>query len=119
MVSTASGMESPSLEDDILAKLRCMGLKVTLGGRRYSGNDEYHNWYVVGLGGDVVFGELEFSVNPVWRVVWYSEGMFMHDSGFILSNFNTFIRHIEKDCIPGLKSKKMDDSLKDIEEDFK
>ena len=56
---------NPEIEKEILEKLRTMGFKVSLGGQRYSGNEEWHNWYLVGLNDTTIFGELEFSANPV------------------------------------------------------
>ena len=109
---------NPEIEKEILEKLRTMGFKVSLGGQRYSGNEEWHNWYLVGLNDTTIFGELEFSANPVWRINWYHEGKYVRDTGFILLNFNKFVKHIYDDCIPGLKHKNLDVKLKEIQEDF-
>ena len=111
-------MNNPELEQQILEKLRNLGLKCSLGGQRYSGNDEYHNWYMVGLNDTTIFGELEFSANPVWRVNWWHEGKYHRDTGFIHTNFSKFIKHIYQDCIPGYKHKMLAEKLKAIEEDF-
>ena len=109
---------NPEIEKEIVEKLRTLGFKVILGGKRYSGNEEYHNWYMVGLNDTTIFGELEFSANPVWRINWYHEGKYVRDTGFILLNFKKFINHIYHDCLPGLKLKKLDEMIKVIDEDF-
>lgn len=95
---------NPEIEKEILEKLKNLGLKCILGGKRYSGNDEYHNWYMVGLNDTTIFGELEFSNNPTWRINWYHEGKYVRDTGFILLNFNKFLNHIFDDSIPRLKA---------------
>lgn len=111
-------MNNPEIEHQILEKLKNLGFKCVLGGTRYSGNDEYHNWWTVGLNDSTVFGELEFSNNPVWRINWWHDGKYHRDTGFIEQNFSKFIRHIYEDCIPGYKHKILADKLKDLEQDF-
>ena len=109
---------NPEIEKEIVQKLITLGFSCKLGGKRYSGNEEYHNWYLVGLNDSTIFGELEFSANPVWRINWYHEGKYVRDTGFVLTNFKKFLNHIYNDCIPGLKHKNLDDKLKEIQEDF-
>lgn len=111
-------MNNPEIEQEILEKLKKLGFKCILGGKRYSGNEEYHNWYMVGLNDTAIFGELEFSANPVWRINWWHEGKYHRDTGFILTCFNRFINHIYEDCIPGLKQKKLEEKLQLMNEDF-
>lgn len=111
-------MNNPEIEQEILEKLKKLGFKCILGGKRYSGNEEYHNWYMVGLNDTAIFGELEFSANPIWRINWWHKGKYHRDTGFILTSFNRFINHIYDDCIPGFKHKKLDEKLKEINEDF-
>ena len=111
-------MNNPEIEKEVLERLTNLGFKCILGGKRYSGNDEYHNWYMVGLNDTTIFGEMEVSANPIWRINWWHEGKYQRDTGFILTSFSKFIRHIYDDCLPGLKHKKLDEKLKDIAEDF-
>jgi len=111
-------MNNPEIEKEVLERLTNLGFKCILGGKRYSGNDEYHNWYMVGLNDTTIFGELEFSANPIWRINWWVEGKYHRDTGFIETNFNKFIKHIYNDCLPGLKHKKIDDKIKELNEDF-
>lgn len=111
-------MNNPEIEQEILEKLKNLGFKCILGGKHYSGNDEYHNWYMVGLNDTAIFGELEFSANPVWRINWWHDGKYHRDTGFILHNFNKFIKHIYDDCLPGFKQKKLAEKLQEINEDF-
>lgn len=111
-------MNNPEIEKEILEKLTKLGFKCILGGKHYSGNESYHNWYMVGLNDTTIFGELEFSANPVWRINWWHEGKYHRDTGFILLNFKKFINHIYDDCIPGLKQKRIEEKLKVMNEDF-
>ena len=73
---------------------------------------------MVGLNDTAIFGELEFSANPVWRINWWHDGKYHRDTGFILLNFKKFITHIYDDCIPGLKQKRIEEKLKVMNEDF-
>lgn len=73
---------------------------------------------MVGLNDTAIFGELEFSANPVWRINWWHDGKYHRDTGFILHNFNKFIKHIYDDCLPGFKQKKLAEKLQEINEDF-
>ena len=77
-------MNNPEIEQEILEKLKKLGFKCILGGKRYSGNEEYHNWYMVGLNDTAIFGELEFSANPIWRINWWNEGKYHRDTGFFI-----------------------------------
>ena len=109
---------NPELETKVIKKLTDLGIKCVLGGQRYSGHDLYHNWYMVGLTEADIFGELEFSANPVWRINWWKNGKYHRDTGFIEMNFDKFLTHIFKDSIPGVKHKHLDEKLKKIMEDF-
>lgn len=105
-------------EEYILEQLKQNNIWFKLMGRRYSGNDQYHNWYVVGINENKIFGEIEFSKNPIWRLSWYKNGKTHHDTGFVLSNFNKFLKVFITLSIPGSKQKIVDEKLKEIEDEF-
>ena len=71
-----------------------------------------------GLSNAIVFGELEFSLNPTWRVSWWLDEKIHRDSGFIEENFRKFIVHIFNDCIPGQKKKELSEKINKINSDF-
>ena len=106
------------IENDILKILSDTQIFIQKGGIRYSGNDEYHNWYKIGYNENNIFGELDFSKKPTWRVSFYENGRFYYDSGFLLSNIQKLISIILNKCIPGIKKKKIDDKKAEIEKEF-
>lgn len=89
-----------------------------IGGLRYSGNDEYHNWYKIGYNEKNIIGEIEFSKNPTWRVSYYKNGRTYYDSGFLVSNTQRLINLYNNYCLPGIKLKKIDEKKAEIEKDF-
>lgn len=106
------------IEQAILERLKQNNIWFKLMGRRYSGNDQYHNWYIVGMNDKYIFGEMEFSANPTWRLSWYNEGKTWHDSGFLLTSLDKFIKKILKMSIPGVKKKRVDEKKAEFASDF-
>lgn len=105
-------------EEMILARLKQNNVWYKLKCQRYSGNDQYHNVYEIGYNENNVFGEIEFSKNPTWRVYWYNDGGIHRDSGYLLTAFDKFHNNIVKKCLPGIKKKLMDERKAELEKDF-
>lgn len=116
-------MEPDQIEEAIIEKLKQNCIWFQVRGIRYDGTDNkgqehYHNWYIIGRDEKHIFGELDFSKNPVWRLSWYANGKTHRDSGYILTNFDKLLREIKKLSLPGIKLKQADDKKAEIEKDF-
>ena len=115
-------MENNQIEETILEKLKQNYIWFQLKFKRYDGSDNngehYHNVYVVGRDEEHIFGEIDFCKNPVWRLSWYNDGKVYRDTGFVLINFNKFIKEIKNLSLPGIKKKQVDDKKAEIDNDF-
>lgn len=105
-------------ETNILNELKKYNIWYRLEGQRYDGNFTYHNWYIIGLSEKYKFGELDFGKKPIWRITWYKNGKYHHDTGFIENNTNKLINKILDLCIPGIKLIKIDERLEAMKKDF-
>lgn len=103
-----------SFEQEILDKLNKYHIFYELVAKRYSGNDEYHNFYNIGLSKNIIFGNIDFSENPIWRISWYKDGKYYHDSGFVNSNFDRLLKDFFEKCVVGYKKSVIDQKIKDI-----
>lgn len=115
-------MEGNQIEETILEKLKQNYIWFKLKQKRYDGFDKdgehYHNVYYIGRDEEHIFGEIDFSKNPVWRLSWYNEGKVYRDTGYILTNFNKLLKGIKNLSLPGIKKKQVDDKRAEIDKDF-